>query len=326
MSRLNTDAIEQLPAGTIVWGWLHPSRGSLLTTIAPDGTVAEWRQHPKDVVPSENAVGAATGDYARIAAAYDALAAGEAATSLEAVGQEAWVTTRKGADGKLVWQAIAVAATTQERAWQDLRGVALAARAHAEGGRFAWRSLAGRLFWLCVPLALLLLGMLVFDASSTSRVLRDGVHVQATVVAREGKSAHDDKKALLVSMPALFATSPSTARITEYLSAEQWEQAVPGQDVRVVYRDVAAASRNEVFVEADLQRFQRQKGFALALPLVLVSIALAVLVFWPRYRIGRHDDGQEYIVDGDRVVSDDKDMPVSRLTINIARVLWRVLH
>ena len=163
--------------------------------------------------------------------------------------------------------------------------------AHAEGGRFARRSLAGRLFWLCVPLALLLLGMLVFDASSTSRVLRDGVHASHRGRPRR-QGAHDDKKALLVSMPALFATSPSTARITEYLSAEQWEQAVPGQDVRVVYRDVAAASRNEVFVEADLQRFQRQRASRSRCRWCWCRLRFAVLVFWPRYRIGRHDDGQ----------------------------------
>ena len=47
--------------------------------------------------------------------------------------------------------------------------------------------------------------------------------------------------------------------------------------------------------------------------------------FAARYRIGTHADGQEYIVDGDRVVSDDKDTPVSRLNINLARMLWRVL-
>lgn len=313
---------DQLTLGAIAWSWQHPHNGSLATVFYPDGSVTEVRLHRKEVQASVCKVGqigpqrwAALRSASELVCqkglrdvAQDSSAADEYFTALR-------ITDR----GQCEERTTPASELEQNTLLAEFRREVLAARDDAEGGRFRWRSLAGRLFWLCIPLAMALLFCWWIDSVSSVRLQREGQQEIATVVQRVGHDSYDEQKALVVQ----FANRNNTivkATIKEYLSAVQWEQGVPGHTIAILNH-----SQLGTFVAEDIARFERTKAYFLLLPLGLLVLALVALLLFPRMRIGCHADGQEYVVMGDRVVSDDKDMPVSRLTISIGRLLWRVL-
>mgnify|MGYP000862395476 FL=1 len=309
-----------LSAGALIWAWRHPTQGSLATVFAPDGTVSEWRRHIRDDRPSQCPVGSiGTNELDALSVAAAALMS---ATPMDSVTDgESLYVGRVNNHGALEMRV--VDAATVDRgvlpAWTALRAQALALRNRAEGGRFRWRSLAGRLFWISLLVGLYVLYLWFQGNREAAQIEREGWRATATVVERVGRSGMDEHKFLLVRF-ADRAGASATSQISEYLSAPHWEAATPGSEVQVLQLQ----GRGTYLVE-DIERYQHQKQWFLGFPLLLIGMALGALRLLPRYRIGTHADGQEYIVDGDRVVSDDKDTPVSRLNINLARMLWRVL-
>ena len=194
----------------------------------------------------------------------------------------------------------------------------LAARAEAEGGRFRWRSLAGRLFWLLLAVSLGILWLIVRDWRDGNELDRHGERLSGIVIAREGDSGQDPRKFLRVRFTPRNGPE-QVVRIERYLSAENWAAAPAGASVDLLH----LSDRHETYLESDILRWQRDKKWIVLFPAALVFLGLAFLTFYPRYRIGVHADGQEYLIVGDSVVSDDKDLPISRLTLNVSRLLWR---
>jgi hypothetical protein len=109
-------------------------------------------------------------------------------------------------------------------------------------------------------------------------------------------------------------------RIADFLSAENFSAAAPGTEVRVLYEP----TKKRAYLENDIERYNKQESWIFPGPLFFFIAAGGLLVLWVgRRSVGLYEDGQEYLIAGDRVKLDDKDLPVSRLALNTARLFMR---
>jgi hypothetical protein len=305
--------------------WSHPQKGSLVTVIQPDGEVREMRLHKKDTNPSECGVGCIPIAMAQ---------------TLHTIALTLLTVKSHFPEGEAFPEGYSLAVKQDENQvlerWtfaQDLpnspeiakfRQQLLAARKTAEGGRFTWRSLGGRMFFLFLAVGLFVTGLTVQGWREGDEMARQGEHLTGLVTKRDGTGGYDPGKFIRVRFTPQAGQArgkQQEANIADYLSAENWEAAKTGTNVALLY----LPSKNLTYVEADILRWQQDKKWFTLFPLGLLILGMGCLVLLPRYRIGVHSDGQEYIVEKDYVLSDDKDMPVSRLSLNISRVLWRLL-
>lgn len=313
MSRLR----DQLPAGSLLWMWHHPQRGGLVTAVLPDGEVRELRSHPRDDSVSQGTVGRI--DPERVTGL---LAAARLVLQTPVVPAtdplpEGFSVALKGTEGALTERWVAATELSGDPGLRTLREQVLAVRAAAEGGRFRWRSLAGRLFWLLIAVSLGILWLILRDGQTGNELERHGERLSGQVIRREGKSGYDRDKFIEVRFSPQGGGEVVT-KIEQYLSAENWAAAVPGTSVALLHLPL----RQQTYLESDIRRWQHDKHWIVLFPAALSLLGFAVLVCFPRYRVGVHSDGQEYLIVGDKVVSDDKDFPVSRLALNVSRLLW----
>lgn len=307
-----------LPPNALLWMWQHPTKGTLMTVFAPDGEVSEMRLHRKDAAASHCSVGrVSAGTLTALTAAAQPLLE-KGVNFAQDESKELYSLGRVGADGALTERWVPATELPRDAAMSACRKAALAARNEAEGGRFAWRSLAGRLFWICLVVTGFLLVLHVMNSNSSNALEKEAQRLTGIVTERSGKTGYDQSKYIKVRFTPQGGTEQE-AKTSEYLSAENWEAATPGSEVKLFYHP-----KEGVHLESDILRFQGMKHWILLLPLVLMGIAIGSLLLIPHYRVGVHADGQEYIVSGDRVLGDDKDMPISRLSLNVGRVLWRM--
>ena len=214
--------------------------------------------------------------------------------------------------------AYAVSAGTLDAGMQALQLAVIAARKQCQGSLFSFNCIGGRIAMILIPLAIFLLFLFVHDSRQGNRMMSEGERVQATVVERAGANGYDKNKSITVRYPT--TQGEKTSKIEDYLSAENWDAAKPGASVNLLYHP-----KDGVFVASDIERFQRQTKFIFLLPIFFLSLGIVAVVAIPRYQIGSRKNGDEYIVKGDQVLSDDMDMPISRTKINVVRMLWRLL-
>ena len=298
--------------------WTHPRKGTLVTLLFPEGEVREMRVHQRDEATSQSEVGRIPAKSVAALQAAARLILTRPSTFPSGATTEGFSLAIQTGASPLPERWVNVQTLAADPAMSAFRQQVLTARAQAEGGRFAWRSLAGRLFFLLLAVSLGICWLIVRDWRAGDRLERTAERVSGTVVQREGKSGFDQDKSIRVRLVPSHGPAQE-AKIKQYLSAENWASASVGSTVQLLY----LPSENQTFVASDILRWQHDKKWIPLFPLLLVLLGLSFLIFFPRYRVGAHSDGQEYLVVGDTVVGDDKDLPVSRLTLNITRFLWK---
>jgi hypothetical protein len=299
----------------IVWTWCHPKHGVLQTIIEPT-RVSEARKHAKDTEFVVNAVGAIQSKHAAaVAVAAKRVLQNANHATLDRAHYAVSIKGESGVHACLI--------SGMDEPMQALQAAVLKAREVAEGGRLAWRSLGGRLAFVFAAVTLLVVAFLIHGWRQSNGLQVAGQSVSALVTERSGANGFDKDKFIVVryELPANVSANaspqPLTVKIDKYLSDENWRAATPGATITLLAHGTLG-----VYVAADIERFQRQKKYFILLPLLFGGLAIGALFVLPKYRIGSRSDGDEYIVDGDQVIGDDKDMPISRTAINMGRFLW----
>lgn len=302
----------------LIWTWRSPKLGSFATHIYADGRIGQVRRHPDDEEASSQEWGRVHPKKAL--AAIDRakpLLTADAAVSAAPEEEESFVLELAGMSGKRM-------ATVKQLAKRgdlaDLRKTVRALRQEAGGGPFAWKSLGGRLLILLTFLMACFAYWIVADWRAGDRMQSLAERIEGTVVERAGTNGYDKNKYLTVKFtPASGAER--TEKIADYLSAENWEAGSVGSSVRL-WHD---AGENRTYLEADMLRWQRDKRWIWLLPTGIAVPVMLIILFARQYRIGVHDDGQEYLIDGDRVISDDKSAWINRTGYNLAKAIGFLL-
>ena len=310
-----------------IWKWQSPKQGTLETIIGADGTVRQRRRLPRDTETSEMILGQITANRCQavmssahgIAENLPPRPAGVAMIFTEPVTVET-VSFRLRDGSSDQGQSVPVKELASHPEIRNLRYEVIAIRKLVNGGNFGWRSISGRLMWLLLFIMLCFAYWIVQDWRLTDRMQQLGERLEARVVARDGNSGFDKSKSITVA----FTTSERKERemkIAQYLSAENWELAASESSVRIWFDPVYDVA----FTESDMLRWQRDKRSILFLPIGIALPILLICYLFRGHRVGVHDDGQEYLVNGDRVVSDDKTAIVNRTSVNLVRLVgWLV--
>lgn len=309
-----------------IWKWQSPKQGTLETIVGADGTVRQRRRHPKDTETSEMNLGRIDAERCQaIMSSAHKIAENLPPRPVAAIVSAEPVTVetvsfrlRDGSNDQS--QTIPVKELAKHPDLRRLRREVIAVRNLVNGSNFGWRSVSGRLMWLLLFIMLCFAYWIIQDWRLTDRMQQMGERLEARVVARAGKSGFDKDKYITVAFTS-GDRRDREMKISQYLSAENWEQAAPESTVRIWFDPVYDVA----FTERDMLRWQRDKRSILFLP-IGIAIPILVICYWFRgHRVGVHDDGQEYLVKGDRVVADDKSAAISRTSVNAVRLFgWLV--
>jgi len=306
----------------LCWTWCHPRKGTLATVVKPDGEMQQGRQHPKD----DEIFFAKLGRIPAMEASrlYDAarqLPLTGGVPQAFSTGEPECVEARLlDAAGERALR-VAVSDLPGQPALAEFRKAIIAARKTACGGFLAWNSIAGRMTFLFSFIVLMMCYWLIRDSRRVNQLEKTAQRMEATVTEHSGKNGFDPDKFIKVKFEPPGGVG-AEAKIAAYLSAENWDAAKPGSTVRI-WRDPATG---EAWVENDLLRWQHDKKWVFILPLGLALIGLALCTFLSRYRVGVHADGQEFLMQEDRVSGDDKDMAISRTSINAGKMLYYLIR
>ena len=309
----------------VAWTWSNPRPGSLSAVVQPDGTVWQVRSHPKDDQCSFSELGKISPEWAAelLGKALAAMSERqeppplpEKSASSEAKNISRLEVSVHSSTGPSRSYIVPEGQLAQHPALAKLRQDFIAVRKKVDGGFWAWRSLAGRMAFLFGAVVLMMAYWLIRDSRATDRLELAGQRIDAVVVEKAGKTGYDTAKYIKVDLPA-EAAKPGIAKISEYLSAENWTAAEPGTVVRVWHDK----NTGEAWLENDMQRWQSDKKWVAILPLSIGSIGLLICLFTKRYKVGAHGDGQEYLICGDRIAGDDKDAIVNRTAVNFGKML-----
>jgi hypothetical protein len=309
----------------IFWTWSSPKKGWLCTIVRSSGLVRQVRQYSPTVEAAANDLGHLKGDRARriydlAAAVFDSEKAGspaEAADNPQGTTEvELELFDEKGERSIRV----AVAELDQHPTMVRVRQAMIKARNQIRGWPFLWYNVGGRVGAVFVLLLGYFFYLMVSDRLALNKMERQAQRIVATVTGRHGTNGFDKNKYVTVSLIPANGSTAHEVKISEYMSAENWDAAKPGSSVRVWYDPKSG----NAFLENDILRnIHDQHGFSfgsIGLPLVVV----ALIWFLSRYRAGTHLDGKEYLIRGDRVVLDGKALPFTDRQLLVLRVLIRL--
>ncbi|HEX2750742.1 MAG TPA: hypothetical protein VHM91_22245 [Verrucomicrobiales bacterium] len=310
---------ESSHAPEITWTWSSPKLGWLATIVHPDGLVKQSRLHSAADTPSDDEMGRLTPQKAKflqtlaLAVLEAPLLTGDAAHDVERV--ELNVSDASG--NRCI--SVPVVELDRHPAMAKMRKAIVAARTRTGGGFFSWRSPSGRLTYLLAVLMACFAWWIVRDWRTGSRMAQEARRIEGTVITREGKSGTDKDKYITVSFMPQGASTAQEAKIADYLSAENWSAAEPGSKVKLWN----LPETNQIYLESDIIRWNSDKKWIVILPLGIAACMAPIIWVLRRHRIGAHGDGQEYLIKGDRVTSDDKGTVINRTQGNFVRLLFR---
>ena len=304
----------------VTWTWSSPKLGWLATIIHPDGLVKQSRLYSAAGTPSDDEMGRLAAQKVRrlqtlARAVLDApLLTGDVAHDVERV--ELNVSDASGSRSV----SVPVVELDRHPAMAKMRRAIVAARTRTGGGFFSWRSPAGRLTYLLAGLMACFTWWIVRDWRAGSRMEREAQRIEGTVTAREGKSGTDKDKYITVSFIPQGSAGAQETKIADYLSAENWSAADPGSKVSLWH----LPETKQTYLESDIIRWNSDKKWIVVLPLGIAACLAPIIWILRRHRVGAHADGQEYLIKGDRVTSDDKAAIINRTKSNVVRLLFRV--
>lgn len=313
----------------IFWTWSSPRKGWLCTIVSSSGAVRQVRQYSPTVEAAADNLGHLKGDRAKriydlAAAVFDSEKAGSPArvaddpqNVTEAVELE--LVDEKGER----FIRVPVAELDQHPAMVRVRQAMIKARNQIRGWRFLWYNVGGRVGTVFVLLLGFLIYLMLSDRVNLKRMEREAQRIEAIVTKQQGKNGFDKNKYVTVRLTPGNGSTAQEVKISEYMSADNWEAAKPGSGVRVWYDP----KTGNAFLEDDILRnIHDQQGFSLAsigLPLLLTLVMVPLIWFLSRYRAGTHIDGKQYLISGDRVVLDGKALPFTDLQLLALRALIR---
>ena len=315
-------------APEIRWTWSSKSYGGLSTIIRPDGSITQERQYsPKSNAVVEEIGKVSADDVQRLQelaatalASENPSAAGESPPDAEVFDLQL-IDATDATDGAGARAArVARAAIESHPAMAQLREAIIRARHRAGGGYFSYHNVGARLAFVYIAVMIFTMYLTLSGKRDLSRLQRDAQRIDATVTERHGSNGFDKYKYLMVHFIPTGGVKGVDAKVTEYLSAENWRAAKPGVKVRVWY----LPATGKACLEDDLMRNIREgSGFGL-FPLIFSAGALPLIWFFSRYRADAYSDGKEYMIHGDRVSLDGKAMPFSDSELLAVRALIRL--
>jgi hypothetical protein len=300
---------DSFPVGA--WTW-HDGKGGIFSTqILSDGHIRQQRQHAKDTEAAFQNLGvispaAAAALLARCREALTTSPSPEQ-TAPDGKNGESYELVLAESETQKSSKQIARAALSSDGALQNIRREVLGARKKVARRWNIWRSAGARWFFLTTAVTLALIFVMGRDMKRDSELQARATHTTGTVIERGGTPLKSEF--LKVKLPG--AGVEPEVKISKYLSHPNWEAATPGSKVEVLYD----ADSGQAWLAADLLRWQHDKKLVWILPAFLLAAALIGLLWLRRYEIGVYGDGNEYMIREDRVVTDDKDMAVSRSTL-----------
>lgn len=313
---------ESKPTREVAWVWSSPRLGFLATIVQADGGVREIRQFSPSVE-------AATGDLGRISAdeadrildlAAQALA--EASTPAPEVTKprESIALRFTDAGGEKSAQ-FPIREISQHAAVAALRKSIVATRRKLDGGFFSWTGVSIRVALVFFLLISFLAFLIVGGWLEAREFLREGQHLEAPIVARKGANGNDPNKSITVKI-AEPGSTPADVKITDELSAENWDASKPGTTAHVIY----LPKKKKALLEDDFQRNNKDPNTVLLLPLGLAVVGLVATVILLPYRSRVYPDGKEYMIDGDRVIADGRSVPFTDSDVHSVRLMLRLLR
>lgn len=299
------------------WTWHDGNGGILSTQICSDGEIRQERKHAKDEQIAPQKLGAipsaqAAALVARCREALCTQAASQAAPDGETHEGESYELVIAENENQKSSRQVARANLNCDTALLAIRREVLGARRQVVRRWNFWSSAGARWFYLMTAITLALGIYIARDMKHDGQLQARAQRASATVIERGGQPRKTEYLTVRLDGASTQTTRASPeVKISKYLSHPNWEAATPGSKVDVLYD----AQSHQAWLAADLLRWQKDKKTIWIIPGFLLLSAFGGWAYLRRFQIGVYGDGNEYMIHEDRVVTDDKDLAVSRSTL-----------
>ena len=304
------------------WIYFRAENDWFSTVVDADGKVSQVRRHRDDKEASGERIGriSAARATAIFAEARHVLPIADESTAKPSMFPQFYASLRD-TDGTERDMKIPESAMTSSSPLAPLRSSVLAARRSAYGMRLRWSSTGVRLGGAFCALSAFWGFLCVQDNMTIAALERSGERLQARVIDRTSRpSKSKGYPGFIVVQLQSPANGEQTARIEDYLSVANFTAAVPGSVVSVLYDP----AKKRAVIESDIERFKKtDKSWMWQVPLFWFVAGAILILCLGRRRVGTYEDGREYLIRGDRVERDEKDMAIPGLAVNIGRLLDR---